>query len=135
MNEGAQRSSVLVSEDNELMGHFIDYTNDALVQLFALHADMDEAADPAGRMDDLHAVAHNIRGMGSSFGFPLMTETGTSLCNYLRGVDQGQAASGDIVRAHLETMRLILDMKLTGDGGKAGTELVNRLKEKMATAG
>lgn len=135
MAEAARQSSVLVSEGSEFMGQYIDYTAEALDQLFALHADMDEADDPTGRIDDLHALAHNIKGMGSSFGFLLMTETGASLCDYLRGLGEAQAASSDIVKTHLDAMRLILDNKITGDGGEAGAGLIERLKEKVAEAG
>src|SRR5262245_48999244 len=38
----------------------------------------------SGAIKDLYGMAHNIKGQGSSFGYPLVTRIGDSLCRLVR---------------------------------------------------
>ena len=94
---------------------------------------------PEGAVDDrmiaiqaLYAVAHNIKGQGSSFGFPLMTRLGDSLCRLTRAKRPFPDADLNIVQAHLDAMRLVLAQNIRGDGGALGDKLAQRL-EGMVT--
>jgi hypothetical protein len=94
---------------------------------------------PAGAVDDrmialqaLYAVSHNIKGQGSSFGFPLMTRLGDSLCRLTRAKRAYPDAELNVVQSHLEAMRLVLTQNIRGDGGALGDKLGERL-EAMVT--
>lgn len=95
------------------------------------------AAAPEARVAcarDIHAVAHNIKGQGTSFGYPLMTRLGQSLCHLTRrkpGFDDGDL---DLIGAHLDAMRLVLTKEIRGDGGELGNKLGQRLEEKVRAA-
>ena len=78
---------------------------------------------PAGAVDSrmiatqsLYAVAHNIKGQGSSFGFQLMTRLGDSLCRLTRGKRPFSDADLNLVASHLDAMRLVLTQEIRGDG-------------------
>ncbi len=75
----------------------------------------------------LYAVAHNIKGQGASFGFPLMTRLGESLCRLTRTKRSIADRDLDAVQAHLEAMRLVLAQNIGGDGGALGDKLVQHL--------
>jgi hypothetical protein len=90
---------------------------------------------PAGAVDDrmiatqaLYAVAHNIKGQGSSFGFQLMTRLGDSLCLLTRGKRPFSDADLNVVQAHLDAMRLVLSQEIRGDGGALGDKLAQKLE-------
>lgn len=85
-------------------------------------------ADRAAAMEALHGTAHNIKGQGSSFGYPLMTGLGASLCRLARNRPAPSAAEFDLAASHLAAMRLVLAQKIKGDGGALGSKLVERLK-------
>jgi len=94
---------------------------------------------PEGAVDDrmiavqaLYAVAHNIKGQGSSFGFPLMTRLGDSLCRLTRAKRPCPDTDLNVVQAHLDAMRLVLAQNIRGDGGALGDKLAQRL-ETMVT--
>lgn len=80
----------------------------------------------------LYAVAHNIKGQGSSFGFPLMTRLGDSLCRLTRTKRPVPDADLNVIQAHLDAMRLVLVQGIRGDGGALGDKLAQRL-ETMVT--
>lgn len=69
----------------ELVNSYKAWTADAVAQLRHLVDSWRQERCPG---DDARQrileIAHNIKGMGSSFGHPLMTEAGRSLCAYLR---------------------------------------------------
>jgi hypothetical protein len=94
---------------------------------------------PDGAVDDriiaiqaLYAIAHNIKGQGSSFGFPLMTRLGDSLCRLTRFKRPFPDSDLNVIQAHLDAMRLVLAQGIRGDGGELGNKLAQRL-EAMVT--
>lgn len=121
--------SILVKEGDELMDHYLTYTEKTVVELHGLASRLADHKNPAALTEEMHALAHNIRGMGSSFGFPLMTRVGTTLCTYLRALDDDQQAAPDVVEAHLKAMDTILENRILGDGGPEGQALIARLDE------
>lgn len=94
----------------------------------------DGAADRVTRAREIHAVAHNIKGQGTSFGYPLMTRLGQSLCHLTRRKSDFSDADLDLVAAHLDAMRLVLAKEIRGDGGELGNKLGARLEEKVRAA-
>lgn len=124
--------SILVQEDDELMDHYLAYTEKTLAELHALALRLADDENPAALTEEMHALAHNIRGMGSSFGFPLMTRVGTTFCTYLRALADDQQAVPDIVSAHLKAMDTILENRILGEGGDEGQALISRLSEITA---
>ena len=93
------------------------------------------AGEGAARLDAiqaLHSVAHNIKGQGSSFGFPLMTRIGNSLCRLTRNRRAAGDADLTAIQAHLDAMGLVLAQGIRGDGGPLGEKLAQRLEAMAA---
>ncbi|MBL8708582.1 MAG: hypothetical protein JNL25_05280 [Rhodospirillaceae bacterium] len=86
------------------------------------------------RARDIYGVAHNIKGQGSSFGYPLMTRLGQSLCELTRRKTAFTDSDLDLVAAHLDAMRLVLAKEIRGDGGELGQKLGARMEEKVLAA-
>ncbi|TXH38725.1 MAG: hypothetical protein E6Q98_02660 [Rhodospirillaceae bacterium] len=115
-----------------------DYINWARADIDACQKCLDQAvAQPDQRethIRTLFAVAHNIKGQGTSFGYPLMTRIGQSLCHLTR---TGRPfADGDLslIAAHLAALRQVLEKTRPGDDN-AGTEaLAAELEERVARA-
>ncbi len=101
-----------------------------------------------GKLAELYGIAHNIKGQGTSFGYPLMTQIGQSLCTFTRPAHeqtvqdktaQERAAHAKpardfserdlgVIQSHLDAMRLILMKEIRGDGGETGRKLAQRLE-------
>jgi chemotaxis protein histidine kinase CheA len=100
-----------------------DYLVWAKADLDASHRHLAAAhQDPTQRPQHIAAlfsVAHNIKGQGSSFGYPLMTRVGQSLCRLTRlprSFDQSDLA---LIEAHLQLMTEIIGQEATGEGTPA----------------
>ena len=94
----------------------------------------EDAASRATAVRDLHGIAHNIKGQGSSFGYPLVTRIAHSLCNLVRQERDFADADLGIVQAHLDALRLILTKDIKGDGGEIGAKLAARLENMVIKA-
>lgn len=89
---------------------------------------MDGAACWAGECRRLFAVAHEIKGQGATFGYPLMTALGKAVCDLLHGgpaLDAPLLARLDALGA---AMTLVVEQELCGDGGARGHELMTELR-------
>ena len=94
--------------------------------LAAARADPDRIAD---HLSALHAVAHNVKGQGGSFGFPLVTRIGHSLTRLVRGRELASSEVLDIIAAHIDAIAMLLEHRVTGDGGELGEAMALRLEE------
>jgi hypothetical protein len=75
--------------------------------------------EPAARgqhITELFGIAHNIKGQGSSFGYPLMTRLGQSLCQLTRLSHSFTDTELELIAAHLRTMADILQQEARGEG-------------------
>jgi hypothetical protein len=79
-------------------------------------------------VETLYNKAVEIKGQGGSFGYPLMTTIGSQLCRFIEtqgfGLDDPKM---DIVKLHVETLRLVIAQKMEGDGGPMGQKLLTGL--------
>jgi chemotaxis protein histidine kinase CheA len=114
-----------------------DYASWALADVAKARAALAAATDdPAGRgqhVDALFRVGHDLKGQGTSFGFPLVTKIGHSLCVLTRDrARQYESRHLDLAKAHLDALDLILTKGIKGEGGKVGAELVAKLEQRVS---
>jgi two-component system, chemotaxis family, chemotaxis protein CheY len=75
--------------------------------------------------------AAGLKAMGQTFGFPLLTQAGDSLCRMLWKMPNEKTIAPMTIQgidAHLKTMRLIVDQNIKHDGGKIGGDLIAGLR-------
>jgi hypothetical protein len=115
-----------------------NYTEWARIDVDHAQALLDAATrDPERRREQLdraYAATHNIKGQGASFGYPLVSRIGQSLCRLIapgRSVDE---AGLKLAQAHIDALKLVLDQKIAGKGGETGDKLAGRLESLTAAA-
>lgn len=85
----------------------------------------------SGAIERVHALAHNIKGQGATFGYPLLTELGQALCALLKGEPAASEAVLARMDALLAAMAEIVAERLAGDGGARGRDLLHSLDVEM----
>lgn len=118
------------ADDQELVDQFLTWTTDAVKELRDITTELETSGMDQAKADRVYDIGHNIKGMGASFNFGLMTTVGTSLCRYVKSA--GEKASTRCIGAHVRIFEVVLENKITGDGGEKGQALVNRLAEIVA---
>jgi len=121
------------SSDDELVGQFVEWTSDAVQEMRQIADQLPDEIDGGDpTVSRFYDLAHNIKGMGGSFNFQLMTDCGTSICGYLKGKKEGHPVSKRVIEAHVRTFEVVLQHRVTGSGGDQGAALNARLKAIIA---
>src|SRR5439155_465870 len=85
----------------------------------------------AQALEEINLIAHELRGQGGTFGYPLITVFGKSLYEATKVPSRQDDAGLEIVKAHIDAMRAVLREKIAGDGGDIGQQLFTTLKAQI----
>ncbi len=86
------------------------------------------------KRQEVYMLAHELRGQGGSYGYPLVTRFGDQLCRYLDATDILDAKTLIIVKAAADAIAVVINSKVSGDGGETGRQLVGMLDRAIAMA-
>ena len=104
----------------------------AMLSAYCVSAQQAHLGQRREHFDKINLLAHELRGQGGIFGYPIITTVGKLLYNItLMGCPTDDRAV-DIVKAHIDTMRVVFRDKITGDGGETGRELQFSLQLAIA---
>ncbi len=78
---------------------------------------------------DFFRAAHDIKGQGATFGFPLMTALGDHICRRIKAGVPFTPADVAGFALDIADMRTVLEHNLTDDGGVLGQRIRKRLEE------
>lgn len=79
-------------------------------------------------LGELFSLIHNMRGQGRTFGYPLITEIGSSYCRYVTELPRDRMPSPAIVIHHLEALKAVYREGLTGTGNETALEVMKSLR-------
>ena len=106
-------------------------------RLQALRTAAEAARWDAASVEAVMGAAHDIKGLGATYGFPLVTEIAASLCR-LTETDAGKAAVAAnpvLARAHVDALRAVVRDGVRSDGHPLGRVLKQTLEVEVAKLG
>jgi len=105
----------------------------ALADVVAASQKIDnEKIEAKKRIRDVFRVVHDIKGQGTTFGYPSVTEIAAILCDFMReGKITMSPKQIQVIKLHLGAIRLVLDQKLKGES-EAAKNLVKKLSVTAA---
>ncbi|MBM3568990.1 MAG: hypothetical protein FJX46_09575 [Alphaproteobacteria bacterium] len=74
-------------------------------------------------------IFHDLKGQGSTFGYRLVTAIGKSACDYIVKDEALTDFQLTVVEQHYLAIKIVLDRKITGDGGPTGAAVLDKLIE------
>jgi len=92
-----------------------------------------KTAPTAGNLKTLFRLVHNMRGQAATFGFPLITEVGRSLCLYLLETEDESEVNVTLIEQHVNALRVIYREKIEGHGDRLSREVVDALMRAVET--
>lgn len=129
-------SSVLAGADQGIVDMSGDYLESARQDAKALGAACDKLESSGGAKEAIETaywIAHQMKGQGGTFGYPLITAVGASLCDLLDGRESLQEAQVQAARLHFEAMMLVVSQPIKGDDAE-GAKMVDGLLKVAARA-
>lgn len=82
--------------------------------------------------DEINIIAHELRGQGGTFGYPLITLFAKSLYEATKQPRKEDDIALEIAKIHIDTMRAVIREDIEGDGGELGQQLFKSLKLAIA---
>ena len=113
-----------------------EYPGHALrdIEKLADHIDhMTAGKESQGRFNEISRIAHDMRGQGTIFGFPLMTRCAGSLCRATRTLKPRDDLVPAIIAAHVAALRAILESRVTNGRDVAGLTVATGLELLVAS--
>jgi DNA-binding response OmpR family regulator len=112
---------------------FAKWALDYLDKLSRLCQDaLDDAARRSKHFGEINLLAHELRGQGGTFGYPLISVFGKMLYDVTFGKCRDDEQAVEVVKAHIDAMRAVLREKIAGDGGEVGRQLIKSLEAAVA---
>ena len=103
---------------------FSTWASDYLEELSSLCNEAEAVPERRRRLfGEICLLAHELRGQGGTFGYPLVSEFGKMLYEATLDTMKNTDNQVEIVAAHIDAMRVVLRDKIAGDGDDVGKEV------------
>ena len=120
------RAQRTVEKASAAFAEVVDSDIDRLKKAFALY----KGAYVRAPLDEMFSIAHNIRGMGTTFKYPLLTRIGTSMCRYITERREGVPLDSTILQLHIDALSVVAHAEIRGAGDRTSQQVAAAL-DKM----
>jgi hypothetical protein len=115
-----------------LSTNFDQWMNDEIVKLNAARERIRAEGFTAETAENLYFRAHDLKGLGTTYEFPLVTRMAASLCRILHDPATRLSAPLDLVDAHIDAVRKAVADQLRTDADPAGRAIAEDLEKQVA---
>ncbi len=78
-------------------------------------------------IETLHRAAHDLKGLGQTYGFPVVSLIADTLCKAIPRAAESGTIPEDIVNAHVDALRAVVNLNLREADSGPVTELLRGL--------
>ena len=113
-----------------LSGQFSQWLDDELEKLEAARADVRAKGMTSETAEVLYMRAHDLKGLGTTYEFPLVTRIAASLCKLIDNPETRVAAPLQLVDAHIDAIKAVVRDSIKTDAHPVGKILAEELESK-----
>ena len=117
-----------------LSGNFAQWLSEEVIKLDAARQLVHDDGVTAETMETLYLRAHDLKGLGTTYEFPLITRIGASLCRLIDDKDKRLSVSLPLVDAHIDAIKAAVRDSIKTDDHPVGRILIEELERKVAAA-
>ena len=117
-----------------LSGNFAQWLSEEVIKLDAARQLVHDDGVTAETMETLYLRAHDLKGLGATYEFPLITRIGASLCRLIDDNDKRLTVSLPLVDAHIDAIKAAVRDSIKTDDHPVGRILIEELERKVAAA-
>jgi hypothetical protein len=118
-----------------LSGNFAQWLNDEIVKLDAARQEVRAQGPTDETMQSLYLRAHDLKGLGATYGFPIITRIAASLCRLTDDKEKRVDAPMPLVDAHINAIKAAVRDDIKDDTHPVGAALVKELEAAVAETG
>lgn len=83
-------------------------------------------------MEALYHRAHDLKGLGTTYGYPIISQIAGTLCRLIDGAEKRQTAPMPLVEVHVDAIRAAARNGIRTDDDPVGRALVRELEGTVA---
>lgn len=115
----------------ELSDQFGEWLAEEVQKLEEVYAEIKTGGATEENMKQLYNRCHDLKGQGSTYGFPLITRIAGSVCKLLDEPDGRSNAPRVLVGAHLDAIRAIVRGQIKSESHPVGVALASELEQRV----
>ncbi|MAU41766.1 MAG: hypothetical protein CMF31_09100 [Kordiimonas sp.] len=106
---------------DDMAEDYPDWVMSLIDELAEIHRRcVDTPEQRKAHFERINKIAHDMKGQGGTFGYELITDFGDSLYDFT-GPRGGKSDNHvEIIKAHIDAMRVVIKDRVHGDGGETG---------------
>ena len=115
-----------------MSAQFSQWLSDEVAKLDKAQADIREKGYTPETAEALYFRAHDLKGLGTTYEYPLVTRIAGSLCKMLDDADRRITAPIAILDAHIDAIRAVVRDQIKTDEHPTGRALAETLEARVA---
>ena len=115
-----------------LSGNFAQWLQDEINKLEAARQAIRTDGMTPATVESLYLRAHDLKGLGTTYGFPLITRIAASLCVLTDDAEKRTRAPMALVDAHIDAIRAAVRDDIKTDEHPVGRALCDELEARVA---
>jgi hypothetical protein len=118
-----------------LSGNFSQWLQDEITKLDGARQQVKANGVTPEGMENLYLRAHDLKGLGTTYGYQLITRIAGSLCRLIDEKDKRMSTSMALVDGHIDAIKAAVRENMTADDHPIGAALVAELERRVKEAG
>jgi hypothetical protein len=118
-----------------LSGNFAQWLADEITKLDAARQQVRADGMTPETMESLYLRSHDLKGLGATYGFPIITRIAASLCRLIDDKEKRVSAPMGLVDAHIDAIKAAVRDDIKDDSHPIGKVLVQELEARVAETG
>lgn len=114
-----------------LSSHFGDWMQDELDRLEAARALVRTDGLTEATMETLYMRVHDLKGLGATYEFPIVTRMAGSLCKLLDDPDKRLSAPMFLIDAHIDAIKAAVRQNIRSEDHPIGRVLMSELETRV----
>jgi len=134
--EGPDMDAIKRAEEAlaELQGEMGGWLLEELDRLHAAHTVLSKDPSSADAKAGLYSVVHDLKGLGATYGFPLVGRISGSICVLLSGHGDNNPLPGSLIDAHINAIKVIVRDEVKDADDATGSALASELEALVTNA-
>lgn len=117
-----------------LANNFSQWLADEITKLEAARQQVRTVGPTVETMENLYLRAHDLKGLGTTYGYQLITRIAGSLCRLIDDKEKRASAPLDLVDAHIDAIKAAVRDDIKTDDHPTGRVLVEELERRVKSA-
>jgi chemotaxis protein histidine kinase CheA len=116
-----------------MSSQFADWIADEVTKLDTARNDAKAAGFTISALESLYARAHDMKGLGTTYGYPIVTRIAGSLCKLIDNTENRQIATkqGSLLEAHVDAIKAAVRQGIKAEDHPVGIALATELENRV----